>query len=118
VLVRHGYTRLVSVGTAIRLMAAVGTAVGLVAWGNLPGVQVAAVSIMVAVVTEALVTTVFALPVIARELPASTDDENAKCKMQSAKCKMNGPETESVIRHPSSVSLPLSQRAIFRFHAP
>jgi hypothetical protein len=90
VLVRHGYTRMVSWGTAIRLLVTVSTAVGLARWGRLPGAQVGAITLMTAVITEALATTRFALPVVRRDiLPLTAEGE---------------PE--------------LSQRAIFHFHAP
>lgn len=68
VLVRHGHTRMVSYGTAIRLVAAVGTAVGVGHWAGLPGVQVAAIAVMSAVITEAIATTLFAGPIIARHV--------------------------------------------------
>jgi hypothetical protein len=90
VLVRHGQTRMVSRGTAIRLTAAVGAAVLLKQWGRFPGVQVGALAIMVAVITEALATTCFALPIVARDVLPLVD-----------------PDTD-----------PLTQQAIFRFHAP
>jgi len=92
VLVRYGYTKLVSWGTAIRLLTAFGTAFGLVAWGKLPGSQVAAWALMAAVVVEAIATTLFALPVLRR----------------------NG-----LNRGFPSQSLPsLSRREILKFHTP
>ncbi len=75
ILVRQGQTRLVSWGTAIRLAAAVSMAVGLAQWGRLPGAQVGAITLMTAVVTEALATTRFALPVVRRDVLPLTDDE-------------------------------------------
>jgi len=93
VLVRFGQTRLVSRGTAIRLGAAV-----IVAWllardGTIPGAQVAAWAIITAVVVEALATTWFALPVVRRDVLLPP-----------------------VRRSPANP--PLTQRAIWRFHAP
>ena len=89
VLVRSGATRMVSWGTAIRLCAAVTTAVSLTLWGKLPGVQVGACALMAAVITEALATTWFALPVVrARVLPNRAAAE------------------------------PLTQAAIWKFHLP
>jgi hypothetical protein len=87
VLVRHDRTRFVSWGTAIRLGAAVSAAVGLARGGQLPGAQVGACALMIAVLTEAVVTTLFARPIVHREV-----------------LPREGP--------------PLTQRAIFRFHAP
>lgn len=90
VLVRHGQTQRVSWGTAIRLAAAVGVAVALARWGGVPGVQVGAWALMAAVVTEAVATTLFASPLLRRDiLPVSVPD-----------------------------APPLTQRAIWQFHAP
>ena len=89
VLVRHGHTRKVTQGTFVRLSSAVLTAYLLAHYGSLTGVQTGAVIVMVAVVTEALVTTIFALPIIHRQV---------------------------IPIHSSEV--PLTQRAIFRFHTP
>lgn len=91
VLVRYGYTKLVSLGTAIRLMAASGTAFGLVVWGKLPGSQVAAWALMAAVIVEAMVTIFFALPIIRR----------------------NGLSASLSYQTPS-----LTQREILKFHTP
>lgn len=90
VLVRHGQTRMVSRGTAIRLATAVTAALALTFWGRLPGVQVGAVAIMSGVLIEALATTRFALPVVRRDLA-----------------------TPAVAEGPA-----LTQRAILRFHTP
>lgn len=68
VLVRHGRTRLVSLGTFVRLLVVLGTALSLLRAGVLPGVELAATTLMAAVITEALVTTAFAWPVVAREV--------------------------------------------------
>jgi hypothetical protein len=89
ILVGHHRTHLVSMGTAIRLAAAVGTAVILARSGLLGGASVGACAIIVAVVTEAVATTCFALPVINREV-------------------VTAPKTPTA----------LSQRTIFEFHTP
>lgn len=68
VLVKYGETRKVTWGTLIRLMFAVGFAWTLVAYGQLPGVQVAAIAIMAAVVSEAIATTLFARALVRRRL--------------------------------------------------
>lgn len=90
VLVRHGATRLVTWGTAVRLVSALTTAVLLARLGSVPGAQVGAFALIVAVVVEAIATTVFALPVVRRDI-----------------LPLPPPETP-----------PLTQRTIFVFHAP
>ncbi len=54
VLIRQGYTRLVARGTAIRLVATVGTGVGLAQLSPLPGVCVGACALLVGVFVEAI----------------------------------------------------------------
>lgn len=54
VLIRDGQTRLVAVGTIIRLTVMTATGLALYAWGGLPGAQVAAVVLTTAVVVEAV----------------------------------------------------------------
>ncbi len=89
ILIRRGQTRKVSWGTAIRLAVTVATALSLAAWGPLPGAQVGGITLMAAVLAEAMATTFFAAPLLRREvLPVEEP----------------GPA--------------LSQRAILRFHAP
>lgn len=90
ILVGHRRTHLVSWGTAIRLFAAVTTAVLLAHWGAISGAAVGGCAIIVAVVVEAIATSFFALPVVEREvLPAAPTGDG-----------------------------PLTQRAIFHFHLP
>jgi hypothetical protein len=90
VLVRHGATRMVTWGTAIRLVATVATAWGLAHSGLMSGVELGAWALMAAVVAEALATTFFALPIIRRDvLPIADAGGDA-----------------------------LTQRGIFKFHAP
>jgi hypothetical protein len=88
-LVGHGQTRMVSWGTAIRLTSAVAVAFALAAWGRLPGVEVGACVVMVAVAVEAVATTVFVRPIVKRDL---------------------------LPRAP--IGEPLTQRSILQFHAP
>ncbi|HLK57087.1 MAG TPA: hypothetical protein VKU00_11010 [Chthonomonadaceae bacterium] len=90
VLIRYGFTRRVSWGTAIRLTTAVSTAVLLTRWGGMPGVQVGACTLMAAVLIEALATTGFSWSVVRRQLHARRDHGEP----------------------------PLTQPAILRFHAP
>lgn len=71
-LVRHRRSGWVSVGTAIRLTSSVGTALGLMAWGRLPGAQVAAWALMAGVLAEALAVYLFALPLVRRVYATAT----------------------------------------------
>ena len=138
IMVRSGQTRKVSWGTAIRLTLAVSTASLLAHWGRLTGVQVGACAIMAAVVTEALATTAFALPLIRRDFsdgavgrrkgratgnagmqtPAAHADDfladDAILQKDYA-----APNSDDMLaldaREPAT---PLTQRAIWKFHAP
>jgi hypothetical protein len=64
ILVRHGLTTRVSYGTAIRLSFTIVTAAALAVWGQLPGAIVGACSLMAGVISEAIATHLFALPVV------------------------------------------------------
>jgi hypothetical protein len=66
ILVRHGLTTRVSYGTAIRLVCTIATAAGLVLWDRLPGAYVGACSLMAGVLSEAVATHLFALPLVRR----------------------------------------------------
>lgn len=90
VLVRAGQTRLVSLGTAVRLTVTLAVAVSLVRWGHRPGVEVGAIVLMAAVIMEAIAVTLFALPIARRHLAGRVDRQ----------------------------AVPLTQAAIFRFHTP
>lgn len=90
VLVRAGQTRLVSLGTAVRLTVTLATAGSLLRWGHRSGVEVGAITLMAAVIMEAIAVTLFALPVARRHLLG---------------------------RHKPDAA-PLTQSAIFRFHTP
>ncbi len=90
ILIQYGETRKVSAGTLLRLVASITTAFVLVRWGHLPGAQVGACILMVAVVAEAIATTFFALPIVRRD----------------------------IFMRPTPNDTPLSQRQILRFHAP
>ena len=89
ILIRYGKTHFVTFGTAIRLCATVIPAVLLARSGTVPGVQVGAIALMCAVITEAIATTIFATNTIRYALPDAEPD-----------------------------SVPLTQRAILKFHAP
>lgn len=90
ILVRHGLTQRVSYGTAIRLGSAILTAFLLVRWGRVSGVQVGAYALMAGVLSEALATYLFALPLVRRVFAAPTESANQ----------------------------PLTWQAIMRFHVP
>lgn len=89
VLVRYGQTRMVSWGTAVRLLSALITSFTLLRWGKIPGAQVAAWTLEVAVFTEAIVITLFARPIVLRQILAKEDKGE-----------------------------PLPLRSIWKFHAP
>jgi hypothetical protein len=89
VLVRYGGARFVSWGTAIRLISIVAVGVGLLSWNGLPGAVAGACMVMAGVLVEAIVATLFVLPIL----------------------------RERVMRHHED-GAPLSQRAIWKFHAP
>jgi hypothetical protein len=90
VLVRAGQTRFVSLGTAVRLVVTLATAGALLRWSHLPGVVVGAITLMAAVIMEAAAVTLFALPIARRHM----------------------------LGHHSADAMPLTQKAILRFHTP
>jgi hypothetical protein len=65
-LVRHGLAARVSYGTVIRLLATFTVAVSLARWGRLPGAQLGAWALMAGVISEAVATYLFALPLVRR----------------------------------------------------
>ncbi len=89
VLMRYGGARFVSWGTAIRLLSILSVGLTLLYWQVLPGAVVGACMVMAGVAVEALVTTLFALPIL----------------------------RERVLSTPDSEPVP-SPRSIARFHAP
>ena len=90
VLVKYDQTRKVSWGTAIRLSAAIATGSLLTLGGRMPGAQVGACALMAGVLVEAVATTLFALPLVRSRITDHTDRSTP----------------------------PLTQAAIWRFHAP
>ena len=125
VLVRYGQTRRVSWGTMVRLSVVVCVATTLSALHRVPGVQVGAWALMAAVIAEAFATTLFALPIIRGQGSGfrSQGLETEKEKRREGEEETGGirdtryeirEEPSSFILHPSS----LSQRAIWKFHAP
>jgi hypothetical protein len=90
ILIRHNLTNRVSYGTAVRLICTICTASALVVWGGLPGAQVGAYALMAGVISEALATHMFALPIVRR----------------------------AYIAGQRSAEQPLTLPAILRFHVP
>ena len=90
VMVLASQTRFVSLGTAVRLTVTLAVAGSLMRWGHRPGVEVGAITLIAAVIMEAIAVTLFALP-IARHHFLGRHTPDAK---------------------------PLTQAAIFRFHMP
>lgn len=77
VLVKYDQTRRVSWGTAVRLVATVGTGLLLTLSHRLPGARVGACALMAGVLVEAIATTLFALPVIRRRIVDPIDESAA-----------------------------------------
>ncbi len=90
VLVRAGQTRWVSWGTVVRLSVTLLTASSLVTWGHRSGVEVGAITLMAAVIFEALAVTLFARPIVRSHF----------------------------IGHHDPDAVPLTQASILRFHMP
>jgi hypothetical protein len=67
ILVRHGYSNRVSIGTALRLLSSIITAAACVVWGTFSGASVGALTLMVGVGVEAVATHLMAYRVV-REL--------------------------------------------------
>ena len=61
ILLQQGQGRLVSFGTAFRLLSSLGMAVGLLIWGRVSGVNVGALALMAGVLVEAVATHLMAL---------------------------------------------------------
>lgn len=78
VMIRYGYTRMVGVGTGIRLIASAGTALGLAAFFSheVSGVVVGGFALMAGVVAEAIYAHWAAAPIIALHLPAHPPDQS------------------------------------------
>ena len=74
ILIRHGSTRLVARGTMIRLVATVGTGLGLATLSDWPGVSVGASALLVGVTVEALYAHWAAAPVVRDLSPVQAAD--------------------------------------------
>lgn len=91
IMIRFRQTRLVAWGTAVRLVASAGTAIGLALWSGWPGVIIGATALIAGVTAEALYATLAVRPILANQL---------------------GPESQPV------VDPPLTYRELFWFHLP
>lgn len=72
ILIRHDHTRLIAIGTVVRLAASGGTAIGLALWSQLGGVIIGSLALMSGVLAEAAYTTLVARPVVRQEVMTST----------------------------------------------
>ncbi|MDX1664334.1 MAG: hypothetical protein R3272_11095 [Candidatus Promineifilaceae bacterium] len=75
VLIHFGYTRVVAWGTAVRLAASGGTAIGLALYGAVPGVVLGALALMAGVVAEAIYATLAVRPLLQNELAPEAQHE-------------------------------------------
>ena len=91
ILIRFNRTRFIAYGTAVRLFMIVGTAVSLALWTNWAGAIIGATAIMVGLLAEAGMATLFVQPLLQNELHPDRE-------------KPAGP--------------PLTYRALFWFHLP
>lgn len=73
-LIRSGRTRLVAVGTVLRLMGMAATGLALFAWGGIPGAWLGAAALSAGVVTEALAARLFAARTV-RELTEAPETD-------------------------------------------
>lgn len=89
VLVRYGGARFVSWGTAIRLVSMVLVGVGLLLWNGIPGAVAGACMVMSGVVVEAIMATLFAVPILRARVLSHAEGE-----------------------------VRLTQRALWKFHLP
>lgn len=74
ILIRFGHTRVIARGTMLRLVATGGTALALLAWGELPGIHVATFSMLAGVFSEAIYATLAIRPVLEHQLPKERDE--------------------------------------------
>ncbi len=75
VLIRHGRTRPLALGTVVRLAAVVVSAAALLGWGRLAGVEVAALALVAGVASEALYASLAVRPVLRRLAPRPASGE-------------------------------------------
>ncbi|MDT8305912.1 MAG: hypothetical protein RRC07_08255 [Anaerolineae bacterium] len=98
-LIHFGYTRVVAWGTAVRLLASGGTAIGLALWSGWPGVVIGATALMAGVTAEAIYATVAIRPLYGRELQGAASPAAAPAL-------------------PAENEAPLGYAELFWFHLP
>jgi hypothetical protein len=84
VLIRHGETRFVGYGTLLRLVSSAGTAIGLALATPRTGVEIAAISLMAGVTTEALFVARVVRPTLARLRARHERDGSGEVSMRDA----------------------------------
>lgn len=68
VLIHYGYTKRIAWGTAVRLVASGGVAIGLALWSDWAGVVIGSLALMAGVIAEAVYAQMAVRPVLRREL--------------------------------------------------
>ena len=91
VMIHFGQTNKVAWGTAVRLVASMGTAVSFAIYSTLPGITIGAMSLMAGVFAEAAYATIAIRPILNNELAPS---------------------------QPPAAGIPLTYRELFWFHLP
>ncbi len=91
VMIRFGHTRLVAWGTAVRLLSSGSAVLVMVLWGDIPGVILGAIALMVGVFSEAAYATFAVRPILQTRLSAES---------------------------PIAEGQPLNYRELFSFHLP
>lgn len=91
VMIRFGHTRLVAWGTAVRLLSSGSAVLIMVLWGDIPGVILGAIALMVGVFSEAAYATFAVRPILQTRLSAES---------------------------PIAEGQPLNYRDLFSFHLP
>lgn len=106
VLMRYGGARFVSWGTAIRLLSILGVGLALLYWQVLPGAVVGACMVMAGVAVEALVTTLFALPILRERVLPTPDPERVPSQLEIARfhAPLAGTSLLTLLIHPLTAS--------------
>ncbi len=115
VMIRHGQTRMVSWGTLVRLIATVSCAAILLRAHSIPGVQLGAITLMVAVITEAVATTFFARRTL-REKVLVHDDSAEPALTQARIWKYHTPLAATTLL--TLLANPLTATALARLENP
>jgi progressive ankylosis protein len=108
VLIRSGRTRKVAYGTAVRLVAMFATAVGLYAWGGVPGAWLGAAALSVGVCVEAVAARVMAASAIRELLQGEVKPRHPHAREGSAGLFV--PRCAGTVTSPGSTSRSRSPR--------